>query len=78
METGARKQPRPYSGTRVSTSERVHDVGRETKGKKLRSGPPGVQWNETRDRQYARMYSISNAHIEDFSIFMRGGGLEFK
>jgi hypothetical protein len=78
IETLACNQPRTSFGTKVSTNQPDKFVGNKTKGKGLRRGPPGVQWNETRDRQYARIYSVSDAHVDDLPILMKGGGLEFK
>jgi hypothetical protein len=49
-----------------------------TNGRGQRRGPPGVQWNETRDRQYARMYSICNIHTDDLPLFLKDDGFDFR
>jgi hypothetical protein len=71
-------QPYIFSEAQTSKSPPAKFVESKPKGKGPRRGPPGVQWNETTSRQYARMYSCSDAHVDDLPIIMKGGGLEFK
>jgi hypothetical protein len=64
----------PVSGTQPSVGTPVTSVGSSGK----RKGPPEVQWDASKDRKYARLYSLSDADIDDLPIIMRDDTLKFK
>jgi hypothetical protein len=66
------------SEARVSMGQCDAFAESATNGRGQRRGPPGVQWNETRDRQYARMYSICNVHTDDLPLFLKDDGFDFR
>ena len=43
-----------------------------------RPGPRGVQWDASNNRKYARLYSLSDAHIDDIPLIMEDDKLKFK
>jgi hypothetical protein len=65
------KQISPRSG---SINTPANSVG--SGGKK--KGPPEVQWDASKDRKYARLYSLSDADISDLPIIMRDETLKFE
>jgi hypothetical protein len=78
MESMALTQRNSSSEARVSMGQCDAFAGSATNGRGQRRGPPGVQWNETRDRQYARMYSICNVHTDDLPLFLKDDGFDFR
>lgn len=47
-------------------------------GNGKRKGPPEVQWDASKDRKYARLYSLSDVDIHDLPIIMRDDELKFE
>jgi hypothetical protein len=47
-------------------------------GNGKRPGPRGVQWDPSSDRKYARLYSLSDANIDDIPLIIKGDKLRFK
>ena len=70
----SRQHASPVSGTQASTGIPVTSVDSISK----RKGPPEVQWDASKERKYARLYSISDADIDDLPIIMRDNSLKFK
>lgn len=66
--------PSPISETQISIGTPVTSVGSSGK----RKGPPEVQWDASKDRKYARLYSLSDADIDDLPIIMRDDKLKFE
>lgn len=50
------------------------------KGKRTvrRSGPAGVQWSPSKERQLARLYEMTDVRTEDIPVVMRSNHLQFK
>ena len=65
----------PVSGVQTSISTPVTSV---SSGSGKRKGPPEVQWDASKDRKYARLYSLSDADIDDLPIIMRDDKLKFE
>jgi hypothetical protein len=68
------QQVSPGSGTQISVGTPVPSVGSNGK----RKGPPEVQWDASSDRKYARLYSLSDADIDDLPIILRNKKLKFE
>jgi hypothetical protein len=68
------QQVSPVSGTQASVGTPVASVGSNGK----RKGPPEVQWDASTDRKYARLYSLSDADIDDLPIILRDKRLKFE
>ena len=64
----------PASGTQTSVGTPVASVGSSGK----RKGPPEVQWDASTERKYARLYSLSDADIDDLPIILRDKKLKFQ
>ncbi|KAG0651996.1 Ankyrin repeat and SOCS box 14 [Hyphodiscus hymeniophilus] len=47
-------------------------------GSGKRPGPRGVQWDPSNNRKYARLYSLSDANIDDIPLIMKDDKLKFK
>ena len=59
------------TGAHISVDKPVGNSGK-------RKGAPKVQWDASNDRKYARLYSLSDAHIDDLPIIMRDDKLKFQ
>jgi hypothetical protein len=64
----------PASGCQPSIGTPIGSAGSTTK----RKGPPEVRWDASKDRKYARLYSLSDADIDDLPIIMRDDKLKFE
>ena len=65
----------PVSGVQTSIGTPLTSV---SSGSGKRKGPPEVKWNASKDRKYARLYSLSDADIDDLPIIMRDDILKFE